>query len=193
MIESEIVSWLDQDNPVFDESNDPDEKDDLSEVVRTLLSEEGEVRIQGTLIDLTDISSVVSASCSPFGDGCKRFEKTVEYHVYPNDINKRIKARLENRAYPWKIWVSAKIVNFKKTGNRWKRARASLSVAVQGRFADSSCGSQENVRDWNGPKKRKELKARYTYWSTLSFWKHVCFEQHGIYEVSNEFFGTLNH
>ena len=184
-IEEEILDWLDQANPTWDEANDPDEQDHLSEEVRTLLSPEGEVRINGTLVDMTDVSSL-SVSCFPFSDGCRRWKKSVDFEPYDNDT-KRIKGKLVNVSYPWKIKIKGKIVHYKKrSGPGWKRSRAPLIVEVDGLFATSNCQRREPVGDANGPKRRKSLKAEHTTWLTETWSKHVCMAQFGYYEVYDQ-------
>lgn len=162
-IESQIVNWLN--NPTFDEKTDPDEQDGLSEELRTLLNVKGEVLIGEEVYNFLNGGSGVQNR-----DDCFRIKWKSNYFPYDGG-NKRFKVKASAYSYPWKKKIKSKVVNYKKKGSGWKRARTRIFVQVGGFVRDADCNFPLQDGAFKGPKRRKTLKTKSVYWMPVSWVK----------------------
>lgn len=162
-IENQIVSWLN--NSTFNEKTDPDEQDGLSEELRTLLSVKGEVLIGEEVYNFLDGGIGVQTR-----DDCFRIKWKSSYFQYDGG-NKRFKVKAAAYSYPWKKKIKSKVVNYKKKGSGWKRARTRIFVQVGGFVRDADCNFPLQDGAFKGPKRRKTLKTKSVFWMPVSWVK----------------------
>ncbi len=190
VIEDQIVSWLDQDSLSFDWNDDPDELDDFSEEERTLMSDQGLVKIGQNIINVFEMDNYYSNQAMMMG--CFFSDKTKDY-FYPSN-NRRVKVKLKNTSYPWKAKIKSKIVHYKKKRGKWRRRRADLRAQCSGVITLSDCtpaAEHGNVKNW---KKRRSRKAKSVIWGSESWNKHQDNNQWGNLCVYNNWTCyTLNH
>lgn len=181
-IEEKIQAWLDTDN--LDLENDPDDLDDFSVELRTLLSVKGEVVIGGKTINfLSEIDDTKT-------DNCRLYKKDKNWTNFDNN-RKKFKLKVVAVSLPMKIKQKAKVKVIKqRNGRGWKRYRTNLFVQVGGFVRDFDCNFPLATGAVKGVHRRAELKAKRVNWDPPTRAKYKSREIFGFcdlpdYGISN--------
>jgi hypothetical protein len=183
--------WLN--NEVLDLATFPRSKFPFGVAEMTLLNGGGEVKIGDKIIKVTErgfveISNLDIATLIRIDNGdetaynettvmtnidldggdkgsCTNWKGKDFPYTYNNDSRKVIK-HVHFHSYPWKGVGSAEITSYKKEGNKWKKYRMDLGVAVQTYFRDVNCnpGAAQCWSDWKF-KKRRSIEENCPDWS----------------------------
>lgn len=157
-VETAIQGWLN--NEVLDDTNDPDDWDDLDEEMRTFFNQDGNIKIGGEIYHMDDFSGVESI----FADGCKRHKVKKYTKYYGANNNKRFKVRVAATSGPLRLIIKTKVVSQKKKWFGWGRYRTNVYASVGGAVSDQNCIGGIGVSAFKGPKKRRRIKAKYVDW-----------------------------
>lgn len=163
MVENMIQSWLN--SPVLDTLNDPDDLDNLSEELRTLLSIDGKVIIGGEIYDYLNDPEEKSSSC-------RLFSGSKKWVPYDNNL-KKYKLKVSVASYPWKAKQKAKITNYRQgNGLSWKRYKTNLFIQVGGFVRDNDCNFPLQTGNAIGPNRRSALKTKRVVWQPPTLVKY---------------------
>lgn len=183
-IENQILEWLDDE--IFDTENAPDDLDDLSEELRTLLSVDGKVMVGDSIFDYLSLPEEEDLMRGASLD-CRRYNRKVHWEYYPltGAQDKAFKLKAMFVSYPWKFKVKSKIVSFKRNNGKYRRWRTKLSVQVFGHARDSDCNFPLQVGASSSTKRRISRKAKHVFWDSPDWPRFKKYEVGG-YGVAGE-------
>lgn len=182
-IEELVVNWLaNSDTSNINWDLDPDNRDYLSDVERSLVNENGYVKIGTSIINMVD-------NASQTGPDCFIYKRKKEFSNYTHNGKKRIKHKYESTIIPYiipllAIRTKSVVVHYKRKGIRWVRSRALMSVKNIIETADYDCFDQLPLQKSSGIKYRNKVKASATDWfdDPLQFMHETGYSEAKVYE-----------
>jgi hypothetical protein len=183
--------WLN--NEELDPETDPSKKYCFGNVEMSLLNAGGEVKIGDKLLKMTNKGfieikniDVVTLLRIDNGDwtalneptvnteieiegmdskGCHHWRDKDQWDTYSTD--RKVKMQVHFHSWPARGTARVELDSYKKSGNKWKKHKMNLGIAVQSYMKTKNC--EEGPTAWSGwkRKKRKSINNSNTSWGAF--------------------------